>query len=74
MEINKCTSEVFIEINRLVKMNCVQGRGTRRFVTIQTYCVLAMFDNYNKWFVSKDDKKVWHKKHQKESSKYLREK
>ena len=63
MEIEKCTSKVFIERNRLVKMSCAQGRGTSRLVTIETYRVLAMFDkNYKKWFVSKDDKKAWHKK------------
>ena len=37
MEIKKCSSEVFIERNRLVKMSCVQGRGTSRLVKIKTY-------------------------------------
>ena len=63
MEINKCTSEVFIKRNRLMKMNFVQERGTSRLVKIETYRVLAMFSKYyNTQFVSKDDKKVWHKK------------
>ena len=51
----------FVERNRLVQMTCIQGRGRNRRETIEMYRVLAIFDKYyNKWFVSKDDKKIWH--------------
>ena len=42
-------------------MGYAQRKGASRSVTIEAYRFLAMLvKHYDKWFGSKDDKKVWH--------------
>ena len=70
---NKTTANIFIKRDSLIKLKVSQGRGKDNIRSCELYRVLANFEKSpQKWFVSLDCKKEWHKTFPARKSRFLK--